>query len=85
MPITEDEIKSIKAPFYIIADCQRGKRRGLPRKGKPSKVTGFSNIDPLGVGGGIFPNNPTVYFENGGWVLLSDLMRLHTIVNKNNL
>ena len=85
MPITEEQIRIVKAPFYIVADCLRGKRKGLPRKQKPSEVTGFSDNDPLGVGGGIFPNNPTVYFKNGGWVLLSDLMRYHTIVNNDQL
>jgi hypothetical protein len=80
MPITESEIKSIECPFFIVTDCQRGPRKGQPKKEKPSKVVGFSGNDPLGVGGGIFPDNPTVHFEKGGWLLLSDLMHYHTIV-----
>jgi len=73
--ITEEEIENIQAPFFIVADCKVG-----PRKGKPKKEVGFSGNDPLGVGGGIFPDNPTVYFKNGGWLLLSDLMRYHSII-----
>lgn len=84
MPIKENEIKDVECPFLIVADCLRGPRKGLPKKQKPSKVIGFSENDPLGVGGGIFPNNPTVYFEKGGWLLLSDLMRNHTIVTSDN-
>ena len=81
MPITEQEMKKAKAPFYIKCDCARGPRKGLPLKaGDPSKVTGFSDNDPLGVGGGIFDDYPTVYFEKGGWLLVEHLMRYHTIV-----
>lgn len=81
MPITEKEIKEVSTPFYVVGDCLRGPRKGLPRKEKPSKVVGFSENDPLGVGGGIFPETPAVHFESGGWGLLTDVMRYHTIVN----
>lgn len=80
MPITENEIKNIEAPFFIVADCIRGPRKGKPKKERPSKVIGFSGNDPLNVGGDIFPSNPTVYFENGGWLLLCHLMQHHSIV-----
>lgn len=81
MPITENEIKAAKAPFWIKVDGKRGK----PLKaGKPSKVIGFTEQDPLGVGGpsiiGDFPDFPTVYFEKGGWLLVEHLMKFHTIV-----
>lgn len=71
MPISKTELLKAKIPFYIRADG---------RKGKPSKVIGISRNDPLGVGGGLFPDFPTVYFEGGGWLLLRDLMRFHSIV-----
>ena len=80
MPITEEEIKLAKAPFHIVVDCSRGPRNGFPKKETPSKVTGFSETDPLGVGGGMFPDYPAVYFERGGWLLLPDLMKYHSIV-----
>lgn len=83
MPITQEEIMNVEAPFYIVDDCSKGPRKGKPRKRKPSEVTGFTENDPLGVGGGMFPNMATVYFKNGGWLLLKDLMRLHSIVPKN--
>jgi len=81
MPITENQIKKAKAPFCVVGDCLRGPRKGLPRKERPSKVIGFSGNDPLNVGGGIFPNNPSVYFEGGGWGLLTDVMQHYTIVS----
>ena len=80
MPITDQEIMNAKAPFHIVVDCAAGPRKGQPKKEKPSKVTGFSENDPLGVGGGIFPDYPTAYFEKGGWLLVQDLMRYHSIV-----
>ena len=82
MPITEQQIKTVKAPFYVVGDCLRGSRKGQPRKEKPSKVIGFSGNDPLNVGGGLLPNNPSVYFEGGGWGLLTDVMKYHTIVKE---
>jgi len=78
--ISEDEILNTEAPFFVVGDCSRGKRKGQPKKEKQSKIVGFSINDPLGVGGDFFPENPTAYFENGGWLLVSDLMRYYSIV-----
>ncbi len=76
MTITDSEIESIQTPFQVIFD-------GTPKE-KPIIVMGFSENDPLGVGGGLFPNMPTVYFESGGWLLLANLMTHYSIVERNN-
>ncbi len=84
MTITTKELLATTLPYFIVADCRAGKRKGSPKKEKPSKVIGYSCNDPLNVGGGIFTNNPTVYFENGGWVLLSDFMKNYSIVSNSH-
>ncbi len=66
--IEQHEIERLEAPFDVLND-----------KGKRSTVTGFSQNDPLGVGGGMFPDMPTVYFESGGWLLLKDLMQYYSL------
>ncbi len=66
--IERHEIEVLEAPFDVLND-----------KGERSTVTGFSQNDPLGVGGGMFPDMPTVYFESGGWLLLEDLMRHYSL------
>jgi len=81
MPITKEQLKETKVPYLIVADCRAGKRKGLPKKEQPSTVVGYSVNDPLGVGGGIFDTNPCVYFKSGGWVLLSDFVKNHSIVS----
>jgi len=70
--ITRKELEGVKCPFYVIADYRKG-------KGQQSKVIGFSENDPLGVGGGIMVNFPTVYFDSGGWLLLEDFMNNYSI------
>lgn len=72
MPITKDEILTVKAPFKVRDDRRK--------KARPITVAGFSKNDPLGVGGGIFPDMPTAYFEDGGWLLAADLMKHYSIV-----
>lgn len=67
--MTEQELRSLKAPVYVQ---YKGK---LPR----SLVTGFSQNDPLGVGGGMFPDMPVCYFKNGGWLLVTDLLRHYEV------
>jgi hypothetical protein len=65
--MTEQELMdSMPAPFDVVS--KNGKQRR-------ATIEGFSKNDPLGVGGGIFPDMPTAYFKGGGWCLVSDLMR----------
>jgi hypothetical protein len=59
-----DQIKDLEPPFKVKS--KHSKRTAI--------VIGFSRNDPLGVGGGLLPDMPTVYFEGGGWLLLSDFM-----------
>jgi hypothetical protein len=66
--MTEEQLKGVKAPFFV----QQIGKRGKPLKTK-SKIIGFRNCDPLGVG------FPTAHFENGGWLLLSDLLNNYVL------
>lgn len=68
--MTREELMSVKAPFKVRTI---GKRR-------ISVVIGFTENDPLGVGGGIFPNMPTAYFKSGGWLLVNDLVKNYELV-----
>jgi len=61
-----------EAPF-VVRCC-------LGRRSKPARVIGFSQNDPGGVGGGLFPDMATAYFESGGWILVGDLRRYYEIV-----
>ncbi len=64
MPITETQMKASVAPLQVTSD----------HDGHPATVEGFSKNDPLGVGGGMFPDFATAYLKGGGWVLVEDLM-----------
>ena len=68
--MTEQELQTATCPFQVRF---KGKR-------KPITVEGFSQNDPLGVGGGIFPDIPVAHFKNGGWLLVSDLLRHYEMV-----
>jgi len=72
MPITEDELRGVKAPFKVRAD----------NDGTVGTVIGFSDNDPLGVGGGMLPDMPTAHFSGGGWCLIQDLMNHQSLIAK---
>jgi hypothetical protein len=62
------ELEKVKAPFEVIDP-----------NGKTLTVKGFTENDPLGVGGGLFPNMPCAHFERGGWILLKDLLDFYEL------
>ena len=82
MPITEQEIKSVSAPFVVAHDYRSGARKGTPKPTSSIVVVGFSDNDPLGVGGGMLPNLPTAHFEGGGWVILRDLLKAYSLIEQ---
>jgi hypothetical protein len=59
----------LAAPFNVVSKAD----------GRIASIEGFSDNDPLGVGGGAFPNMPTAYFAGGGWVLVDDLIKYWTL------
>ena len=54
----------MRAPFPVVSK----------HDGHRAVVKGFSENDPLGVGGGLLPDMPTCHFEGGGWLLAQDLL-----------
>lgn len=66
------DLENVNAPFDVISI----------KDGSRHTVKGFAENDPLGVGGGFFPNIPVVYFEGGGWLLLDDLLSYYEIAPK---
>jgi len=66
-----EELKAAKVPFDVIST-----------QGHTSRVIGFTQNDPLGVGGGAFEDMPCAWFEGGGWLLVSDLLRYHELLDK---
>lgn len=63
-----EQLKSMKAPFDVV-----------DKDGNRHTIIGFKQNDPLGVGGGIFPDMPVAYFHGGGWLLVSDVLRHYEI------
>lgn len=63
------DLQNVKAPFDVLSI----------KDGSRHTIKGFAQNDPLGVGGGLLPDIPVVYFEGGGWLLVSDLLRHYEI------
>lgn len=61
-----EELKKMKAPFGVVCKIKGG---------SDGIVIGFKKNDPLGVGGGVFPDIPVVYFKGGGWITVDDLLQ----------
>ena len=74
MPITKDDILKQTCPFYVKLDGKRGKPIG-----KSIEVSGFSENDPLGVGGWMLPDMPVIHFSTGGWLLVGSLMEYYSL------
>lgn len=72
--MTFEQLQKRTAPFVCYSKHDK--------KQRPITVSGFSENDPLGVGGLIMPMNPTVYFKGGGWVLLSDFIKHHNLTKR---
>ena len=72
MPIEKHILLEQEAPFQVTLDAK-------PRR-KPLTVKAFAQNDPLGVGGGLLPDIPVVYFQGGGWITADDLMPLYSLV-----
>lgn len=62
--MTKNELLAARAPFAVVSKYD----------GHRATVEGFSQNDPLGVGGGVLPDMPVCYFEGGGWLLAEDLL-----------
>ncbi len=82
MSIDIEELRNIKCPFKVAIDYKIGKKKGTPNKNNIAHIVGFSENDPLGVGGGLFPNFSVVHFKNGGWLLVEHLMKYYSIVEQ---
>lgn len=68
--MSNNELMKAKTPFKVR---YRGKKRAFI-------VTGFTQNDPLGVGGGMLPDMPTAHFKSGGWILIADLIEHYEMV-----
>jgi len=55
--------------------------RSIHGRRRIATIEGFSKNDPLGVGGGLLPDMPTVYFKGGGWLLVKDLLENYELVS----
>ncbi len=70
--MTKEDLLKAEAPFLVV---KKGGTRTLTLI-----VEGFTANDPLGVGGGLFPDMPAVFFKGGGWLLVTDLIRNYDLV-----
>ena len=77
MPISKEDIFSQSCPFHVKLDGKRGKPIG-----KPIEASGFSENDPLGVGGGMLPDMAVVHFKGGGWLLVGSLVEYYSLSPK---
>lgn len=64
--MTYEQLRQCKAPFKVFCKIKGG---------SDGVVIGFALNDPLGVGGGMFPDIPVAYWKGGGWILVSDLIK----------
>lgn len=69
------DLQNVTAPFDVLSI----------KDGSRHTIKGFAQNDPLGVGGGSFPDIPVVYFEGGGWLLVSDLLRHYEIAAEHSV
>jgi hypothetical protein len=69
-----EQLKSMKTPFDVV-----------DKDGNRHTIVGFKQNDPLGVGGGIFPDMPVAYFDGGGWLLVSDVLRHYEIAAEHSV
>ncbi len=74
--MTREELLKQSAPFDVVEK----------RRKKRVTVRGFAQNDPLGVGGGLMPDIPVVYFKGkndspggGGWVTVEGLLNHYEI------
>lgn len=71
--MTIEELKNMVVPFDVVCSLSCGNK---------STVIGFSQNDPLGVGGGLLPDIPVAYFAGGGWILVANLLLYYDLCSE---